>query len=147
MSPFYLIFRNQDGSDNPSVLLYMGTILPKNFKEIDDINFDEDDYNEQLKLYFNFLPEMRQTFENEYKNEMYYISEYEMKNGGCIVQNKLVGFNAEPNLIENNNIFKGNVEEIKSYLNLRSLLVMMCWIQSKQKRIPQELIRYLNEFL
>jgi len=86
----YLIFSDYPDSDGPSILHYIGTNL--NAMNLDVIDCEEDVYE-------------------------HYICKFPLKNGGVNMYQLLVGYHAEPALIEKNNIFHGSYEELKEFIS------------------------------
>lgn len=94
MSEIYAIFCDSPESDNPSVLYFIGTDL----KTVD------------LQNIFHCCVEWG-------AGVVIYVCKFDLINGGCNTSSFLVGFNAEPCLIENFAIFKGKYPEFVKYIN------------------------------
>ena len=99
----YMVFSDYDGGDSPSTLHYLGTSLNKvDLNKISDYvhpdgEDDEDDEDDE---------------DNGY---IIYVCKFDLEDGGLNMFQSLVGFHAEPDLIEQNNIFKGKYEDFVKF--------------------------------
>lgn len=93
MSQIYAIFTDQTGGDNPSTLHYLGT----NMNTVD------------LTRIKDAIGEWESTM-------LVYVCKFKLIEGGLNLDSHLVGFNAEPALIEEHKIFKGSFTLFKEYM-------------------------------
>lgn len=89
MTCVYAVFT--DDEDNPSVMHFVGTSL-------DSLNLDK----------------IKKCISDDY--HLVYLCKFDLVDGGLNLCTQLVGFHAEPELIEKHHIFKGTFDEFAIFL-------------------------------
>jgi hypothetical protein len=129
----YMVFSDRPGGDCPSTLHYLGTNLNKI-----DLKGIGEHVDEEYDSDSDYICDDED--DNGYK---IYVCKYDLIFGGINMCQDLVDLRAQPDLIEQNNIFEGTFEEFILFFRVykRSIIRLISIILHK---LPLDIINSIN---